>query len=262
MGHAANFTWRGWGTRASLLGVVCIAACGGPAARVDASAHEPGARLAIDGLAPLELVAIDAHAEIASFWIARTELTHEQYAAFVRATGYDGSAHPSSKPSEPFLDGWNGALPPPGLALHPVCNVNVHHARAWCEWASKASGRRVRLPTDAEWELAARGPEGREYPWGNQWEPTRCNFGDYVSGDSFGGLDGFAEAAPVGSFPSGATPEGVLDLAGNIWEWTEEGHLRGGPWCLKPPELRSAVAAREDPERADDKFGFRIVVER
>jgi formylglycine-generating enzyme required for sulfatase activity len=68
-------------------------------------------------------------------------------------------------------------------------------------------------------------------------------------------------AAPVGSFANGATPEGVFDLAGNIWEWTAEGHLRGGPWCLGENVMASAVIAREDPERADDKSGFRVVVE-
>lgn len=247
------------------LGPVALAllcACRSGARPAAESARAEQGQLALAGLAPLELVAIQAHGAVAPFWIARTELTHAQYAAFVRATGYTGEAHPSSKPSEPFLCGWRGGQPPVGREQHPVCNVNVHHARAWCEWASSATGRRVRLPTDAEWELAARGPEGRAYPWGMEWDPTRCNFGDAAGGEVFGALDGFAEAAPVGSFPRGATPEGVLDLSGNIWEWTEEGHLRGGPWCLDPSLQRSARIAREDPERADDKFGFRIVVER
>lgn len=253
-------------TRAiALLGVIAVmlfTACARRAVNVDDSTRGEQHALVVEGLAPIDLVAIEAHAQVAAFWIARSELTHAQYAAFVRATGYDGSAHPSSKPGESFLRGWSGAQPPYARAQHPVCNVNVHHARAWCAWAASVSGRRVRLPTDAEWELAARGPEGREYPWGMEWDATRCNFGDAAGGESFGALDGFAEAAPVGSFPRGATPAGVLDLAGNIWEWTEESSLRGGAWCLGPQMQRSAAIAREDPERADDKFGFRFVVER
>jgi formylglycine-generating enzyme required for sulfatase activity len=195
------------------------------------------------------------------FLVGRYEVTNAEYAAFVRATGYDGSDDPSSKPTEPFLSHFSGGAPPPGLERHPVCHVNLMHARAYCRWLSGVTGRRVRLPRDAEWERAARGREGRTYPWGDEWDPRRCNWGDALGTERFGVVDGFAESAPVGSFPSGATPEGVHDLAGNIWEWTEDGSLRGGPWCLEPGAMKSEARAAEDVHRADDKFGFRILVE-
>lgn len=210
----------------------------------------------------VELVRVAASADVSRpVLIGRFEVTRAQYGAFVRATGYDGSDHPSSKHTEPFLADWTDGRWPPGTGDLPVCFVNVHNARAYCAWASGVAGRTVRLPTDAEWELAARGEERREFPWGNAWDPSRCNWGDAVGGERFGAADGFAGPAPVGSFPSGATPAGVCDMAGNIWEWTEEGSVRGGPWCLGPDAMRSIVVGREDTDRCDDKFGFRVVVE-
>lgn len=203
---------------------------------------------------PIELISISGHGAVNPFLIAKYELTKAQFRCFIRETGYDGSAFPSSKPSEPFLNEWHHGTYPKGQDLYPVCNLNWHHAKAFCEWLAKKSGRPVRLPTDAEWTLAAAGPTGRRYPWGNAWEAGRCNTGTPA--------DGFAESAPVGSFPTGATPEGVHDMAGNIWEWTAEGHLRGGPWCMGPETVQCATIAHEDAERCDDKFGFRIVVGR
>lgn len=238
----------------ALLAGGTLCACAAPRNR------EP-LRIQLPAAPPIELVRIGAHADGNGFWIGRTEVTQAQYAAFVRATGYDGSDHPSTKPSEPFLQAWTGGTPPSGRDGYPVCNVNVHHARAFCAWLTGLSGRTVRLPTDAEWSLAAGGLGHRKFPWGDVWDPARCNWGDSEGHDRFGFADGFEEAAPVGSFPLGATPEGVLDLAGNIWEWTVEEHLRGGPWCLGPESQECAAVAREDPGRADDKFGFRVVVE-
>jgi formylglycine-generating enzyme required for sulfatase activity len=243
------------GCSAPTAGTAATALAAEPIANPTSGPQPPaGLSLEIPGAPPIELIPIAGHCLIAPFLLARTELTYAQFAPFLHATGYNGSEHPSSKGSEPFLADWHGATtPPPDRATYPVCYLNVHHARAFCDWATRTTGRRVRLPSDAEWELAARGPERRTFPWGMEWDPTRCN--------SAGAEDGFAEAAPVGSFANGATPEGVFDLAGNIWEWTAEGHLRGGPWCLGAHVMESAVIAREDPERADDKFGFRVVVE-
>lgn len=238
---------------AGLIGGWCVV-CGPGVVRPDDR---------LEGAGPaIELVRIEAAGPVkAAFLIGRYEVTSEQYAAFIHATGYDGSDDPSSKPTEPFLADWKDGKPPADRARYPVCCVNLAHARAYCRWASKATGRTVRLPTDAEWDLAARGVEGRTYPWGNDWDPRRCNWGDSEGGDHFGAVDGFAESAPVGSFPRGATPQGVHDMAGNIWEWSEEGHLRGGPWCMGPETVRSETKAREDIHRADDKFGLRVVVE-
>ena len=148
-----------------------------------------------------------------AFLITAHEITNAQYEVFIDATDYDGSDSPSSKPTERFLDHWRDGDCPPELRDHPVCRINWRHAQAFCEWLSAASAARVRLPTDAEWEWAARGDAGRVYPWGDQWDPNRCNWGDD------GKIDGFVESAPVGSFPGGATPQGVFDMAGHIWEW-------------------------------------------
>lgn len=233
-----------------VLGSFLLAACGA------VPALAPEDRLVAAGGPDHVLVRMAPGPGVAGgFWIGRFEVTQAQYAAFVQATGYDGREAPSSKPSEPFLGDWQDGAPPAGQGQHPVAQVNWHHAQAFCRWLSERTGRSVRLPTDAEWAWAARGRHGRVYPWGDEWSATRCNWGDG------GASDGFPKAAPVGSFPSGATPEGVHDLAGNIWEWVAEGHLRGGPRCMGPETVRADAIAREDRERADDKFGFRIVVE-
>ncbi|MCA9287234.1 MAG: SUMF1/EgtB/PvdO family nonheme iron enzyme [Phycisphaerales bacterium] len=227
---------------------------------------------------PLELVWIDCSGTsgpaaddlpeenpAGGFFIARTEITNAQYAAFVADSGYDGSDHPSSKPGETFLRHFDRESDgrfacPPGREHDAVTNVSWYHAAAFCRWLSEQTGAVVRLPTDREWERAAGGTERRTYPWGDEWDATRCNWGDSRN-RRFGGFDGYPEIAPVGSFPDGATPEGVLDMAGNAWEWTLDQSLRGGPWCLGPEMMRCDQVAREDADRADDKFGFRVVVE-
>lgn len=227
-------------------------------ARLRLLPYAPGtARLRLPGAPPIELVSIPPPpGKTRGFLLGKYEVTNAQYAAFVRASGYDGADHPSSKPTEPFLAHWENGRPPPGLRDHPVAHVNWYHAVAFCRWASRVTGRRVRLPTHGEWTWAAAGGTGRAYPWGEGWDPRRANWGDR------GRVDGYAGAAAVGSFPAGATPTGVHDLAGNIWEWTAGKTLRGGPWCGPPAWLRvDFVARREDPRRADDKFGFRVVVE-
>ena len=100
-----------------------------------------------------------------------------------------------------------------GRSNHPINCVDRNQARTYCEWAGK------RLPTQAEWSRAAYGTDGRKYPWGNKWDAIRANV--------YGSEDGYEQTAPVGSFPTGASPSEALDMGGNVWEWTEGGGRRG-----------------------------------
>lgn len=133
-----------------------------------------------------------------AFAIARTPITSEQYAAFVAAAGHPPPAH------------WHADAPPSGKAAHPVVHVSWYDAVAYCRWLSELAGRPYRLPGEAEWEKAARGTDGRIYPWGDRWDPACCNTKESGSGNT----------TPVGSYPHAASPYGVLDMAGNVYEWT------------------------------------------
>ena len=129
--------------------------------------------------------------ELPAFYLDRTEVTCAQYAAFLAATGH------------PPPPGWTNGLPPASTEKLPVTNLRWSDALRYALWAGK------RLPTEAEWEKAARGPDGRHFPWGNADDAARRNK------DS-------GKLLPVGSFPAGASPYGCLDLSGNAWEWTAD----------------------------------------
>jgi hypothetical protein len=148
-------------------------------------------------------------------------------------------------------DGWDDQFQHPN---RPVTGVSWYEAAAYAAWAG------VRLPTGAEWEFAARGPEGREYPWGNQ--PPDATLANYLE-------HGPSHPTPVGLYPAGATPEGILDLAGNVWEWLDEWYdkekarrvLRGGAFFNKAWALRAVYRYRFLPVNRFDNFGFRCVRE-
>lgn len=133
-----------------------------------------------------------------AYRMARTPVTNAQYQVFVQATGHRAPQH------------WKEGRIPEGKEKHPVVYVTWQDAVAFCTWASEVTGATIRLPSEAEWEKAARGTDGRLYPWGND-KPAQdhCNFGMIVG-----------DTTPVGSYPKGASPYGVLDAAGNVWEWT------------------------------------------
>jgi formylglycine-generating enzyme required for sulfatase activity len=142
------------------------------------------------------------------YYLAKTPVTNAQYVAFVQATGHRrrGGGH------------WEGGKPPTGKEDHPVVNITWHDAVAYCRWLAQVTGKSYRLPSEAEWEKGARGSDGRIYPWGNQWDAKRCNSQE-------GGKKG---TTPVEAYPEGASPYGLLDMAGNVWEWTRS--LWGEDW--------------------------------
>ena len=131
------------------------------------------------------------------YYIAKTPVTNAQYAAFVRS-GY---------PPPALWGGWQ--QPPRGKGDHPVVRVTWHDAIAYCRWLAEMTGKSYRLPSEAEWEKGARGSDGRIYPWGNRWDASRCN--TYPGGPG--------DTTPVGTYPQGASPYGLLDMAGNVWDW-------------------------------------------
>jgi formylglycine-generating enzyme required for sulfatase activity len=133
------------------------------------------------------------------YYLAKTPVTNAQYAAFVQAT-----SHRQPK-------NWRARKPPQTMMDHPVTRVSWHDAVAYCEWLSEVTSRPYRLPTEAEWEKGARGIDGLVYPWGDWWDAKRCN---NKKGNK-------RRTTPVGAFPEGASPYGLLDMAGNVWEWTE-----------------------------------------
>ncbi len=137
-----------------------------------------------------------------AYYIDKTEVTNEQFKAFLDASGY--------KPKHPenFLKHWRDGSFRPGQADHPVVWVSLEDAQAYAAWANK------RLPTEPEWQKAAQGSDGRAWPWGHQFVAA------YANVDSDG-------TQPVGTYPEGASPFGVLDMTGNVWEWTDSHETDG-----------------------------------
>ncbi len=136
--------------------------------------------------------------DVTDYHIMRYSVTNEQYAAFVSATG--------RRPPQ----GWSGGTYLPELAGHPVTWVNLLDAVAFSRWAAEQLGLPVRLPTEPEWEKAARGPDGRLYPWGNEWEADRCSNREAKAR----GTNAVAAFSPAGDSPYGAG-----EMAGNVQNW-------------------------------------------
>jgi formylglycine-generating enzyme required for sulfatase activity len=173
--------------------------------------------------------------ETGAFQITRDLITNDLYAAFIAATGrpapdVDAATWAGYKLVHPFertrRHAWRQGTPPEGRGEHPVVLVSHGDAEAFAAWLGEVSGRRWRLPTALEWEKAARGPDGRRFPWGEAWDPTRLNSHDLGPFDTL----------PVGSFPEGDSPFGLRDAAGQVFEWTAtpvgEGRflVKGGSW--------------------------------
>ena len=187
-----------------------------------------------------------------AFYIDRTEVTNEAYKRFLDTTGHVPPRH------------WELGAFPPGEARYPVIGVSWYDAQAYAQWAGK------RLPTETEWEKAARGDDGRRYPWGDVFIPDWLN----IQGDT----DAYEMTALVGSFPGGASPYGALDMAGNVWEWTSDWFepydgnevidpaygeqyrvIRGGSWINYDGNTRSANRGKFYPSDTSLLLGFRCV---
>jgi formylglycine-generating enzyme required for sulfatase activity len=210
-----------------------------------------------------------------AFQIARYPVTVAQYSAFVEDGGYTTQRHWTEAGwawrEKEGLTGPETFGPSSDLPNHPVVGVSWYEAVAFCRWLGELGGQEVRLPTEAEWERAARGTDGREYPWGDEFDATRCNVDDTRIGST----------SPVGIFPGGASPCGALDMAGNVWEWTSslskpypyqagdgredseaEGSrvLRGGAFSYSQDVARCACRYNGHPDSQWLYDGFRLVV--
>lgn len=170
-----------------------------------------------------------------AYAIAVTPITNRQYAAFIAATGHRppavdqatwatyGVNHPYAR-TQRFA--WIGRRPPAGREEHPVVLVSQVDAKAYAAWLSRRTGRMWRLPSEPEWEKAARGIDGRYFPWGWEFDPARLNSRDA----------GPFDTPPVGRYSAGASPYGVLDGAGQVFEWTATAAgpggaiVKGGSW--------------------------------
>lgn len=202
-----------------------------------------------------------------AFEITRMLITNGQYAGFLAATGRAapdvdaatwrgyGLIHPYERTRR---HAWRDGAPPPGRADHPVVLVSHADAEAYADWLSERSGRRWRLPSELEWEKAVRGTDGRVFPWGNIWDPMRLNSHDRGPFDTL----------PVGRFALGAGPYGLLDGAGQVFEWTASpGNpgrfiVKGGSWDDKGCGVCRPAARHARPATLKHiLIGFRLVAE-
>lgn len=222
------------------------------------------------------------------FHLSAHPVTNAQYAEFVRNTGHHAPdvrdlpsfVSPAAEPTfrelaSPYI--WRGGDLPKDRNLHPVTLVTYADAVAYCVWLGTRLGRAVRLPSEAEWERAARGDvDGRRYPWGDEIDPSRSNFLPDA------GVKRMRGTRPVGTFP--ANPFGLHDMSGNVWEWVADWYaaeadadaapelvnpsgpvsgtmrlLRGGSWVTHDVlQLRCAYRHKVPPDSYAYSIGFRV----
>ncbi|MDQ7839371.1 MAG: formylglycine-generating enzyme family protein [Thermodesulfobacteriota bacterium] len=157
-----------------------------------------------------------------AYYIYKYPVTNEQFARFVDKTGYrfEGNWKKYSKLSflernilNAFSFSNNLVSQTRSPERHPVICITWNDAMAYCMWV------RGDLPTEAQWEKAARGTDGREYPWGNEWDGTKCNWKNGTKMVGMADISNWRGTTPTGSYPSGVSPYGVYDMAGNVNEW-------------------------------------------
>lgn len=202
-----------------------------------------------------------------AFEIMVTPVTNGRYARFVADIGYRvpdvdretwksyGLVHPFARTRRHT---WTGCTPPSDREHHPVVLVSRPDAEAYADWLSEQTGDSWRLPTSLEWEKAARGTDGRRFPWGDTFDPALLNSADAGPFDTM----------PVGSYPAGASPFGMLDAAGQVYEWTAtdgnpgRGVVKGGSWDDKGCGVCRPAARHARPlDLKHILIGFRLIRE-
>lgn len=204
---------------------------------------------------------------VPGYRITRHLITNGDYAIFVRETGHPAPdvtpetwagyklIHPYERTRR---HAWIGGAPPEGRSDHPVVMVSISDAKAYAGWLSKKTGKTWRLPTEREWEKAARGVDGRMFPWGNDWRP------EYLNSHDKGPFD----TLPVGGFIKGQSPFGLMDAAGQVFEWTstpagKARHIvKGGSWDDSGCGICRPAARHSRPDAIKHiLIGFRLVHE-
>ncbi len=191
--------------------------------------------------------------------IALTPVSNAQYHLFIKSAGYDPPDH------------WEDDRPPRGEESHPAVNVSWLDAIAYCRWMSMVTAKSIALPTEAQWEKAARGDKDRRlYPWGDDFKSAYCNTYEL----------GYKGSTPVGIFREGKSPYGCLDMVGNVWEWCLDWYgeyaservgnpsgppsgthrtMRGGCWLNSAKYCRATIRVKDVPAHRDLIVGFRVV---
>ena len=200
-----------------------------------------------------------------AYQITKTPITNAQYQAFIKSTGHRppgvdqktwqeyGLAHPYQRTRR---HAWLGTDYPKGRADHPVVLVSQDDARAYAKWLSGKTSQDWRLPNEPEWEKAARGGDGRRFPWGNQYDPLRLNSHDR----------GPFDTVPVASYPRGDSPYGLADAVGQVFEWTADKSgpgryiVKGGSWDDRGCGICRPAARHSRPAKLKHiLIGFRLV---
>lgn len=225
----------------------------------------PGIGLDANGLPDIDWVEIDG------YQMSRYPVTNAQFRAFEQAGGYETD------------EWWEGLQKPDAKPNHwktesncPVERVSWYDAVAFCRWLSVQTGKTVRLPTKQEWENAARGADGREYPWGDAYKTGYANINETLVYDKVGEYF-LQETSAVGVYPNGQSPYGLLDMSGNVWEWCSNRYdkpeviepdlsgpyrvLRGGgSWDYSARYARSAYRSHSTPDDRYYDIGFRLAL--
>ena len=184
-----------------------------------------------------------------AYHISKYPVTNAQYARFLEAHPDIPAPHVDADWARIYNWDAQRRTYPAGKGNYPVVLVTWDEALAYCKWVNG------RLPTQEEWERAARGLDNREYPWGNTFDATCANTRE----------SGIGGTTPVGVFVDGESADGVLDMAGNVWEWTSSDYnlqtkvIRGGAWNFPAESAKTFVTERSRPDNRSNAIGFRVV---